>query len=682
MKAVEQTASAELLAGFEDVREEEWREAVWEETSQYVRDVIIPALTTEVLDTIQLVLDVVGIFIEPADGLNAVISLARGNKIEAAICVAAMVPMAGSVVAVPAKYAARTSARVARLAVHVSDDVLGAVVRNVPDFANSTVRWADHMLIRNVDPLADDVIEMVAEGGACFVAGTHVVMAGLPLPPAAEPESAGWDWLWTTALAGMALAVVVAPERRKRPAEQEDALPTDADRDELPLPPDELDKLCEMLVTGEAFDAESQTAASDEVWGSIGSEPVCTVLDRPAVKRTMGRARPTQTAVARKKPKVTSPPETPKYAPTRRSRWRWVAALVCMLAAGFFGLRASGFVGGTAPSSKPALCVEYGKPWLQNVEHVKLCQRTVGVNPELSDVERTWTEPNPATWKRLRLLAPKVDGRFAKVRMVRGPDWLDQQQAEVGGTVEINVPECGIEGRAEVLAIDPRPPVQPGEGPVITAIFEHEVAEVIDVHVEGLEDPIGCTPNHPFWSADRQEFVRADELREGERLDLLKGTAQVTAIVLRGEPEAVYNLEVQGEHVYRVTAGGVLVHNAMPCAAQFAVGPHGQMLTPRLGTESHHGVLSAWMKARFANYSEDLAPAILMLAENHVATKGITRTWMAKMAKKHGGTLDWSKVTDDEIIDLAEDMFDAAEVPQSFRDEYWKMLNEYASGLK
>jgi hypothetical protein len=87
------------------------------------------------------------------------------------------------------------------------------------------------------------------------------------------------------------------------------------------------------------------------------------------------------------------------------------------------------------------------------------------------------------------------------------------EEAEVGGTVEISVPECGIEGEAEVLAIGPCPPIPPGPGRVVTGVFRHESAEIVDVAVEGLDEPIGTTANHPFWSEDRQAFVRADALR-------------------------------------------------------------------------------------------------------------------------------------------------------------------------
>ena len=56
------------------------------------------------------------------------------------------------------------------------------------------------------------------------------------------------------------------------------------------------------------------------------------------------------------------------------------------------------------------------------------------------------------------------------------------------------------------------------DGHIVTGTFRHHNAKVVDLYVEGEESPIGTTVNHRFWSEDRWEFVRADSLREGERL--------------------------------------------------------------------------------------------------------------------------------------------------------------------
>ncbi len=120
----------------------------------------------------------------------------------------------------------------------------------------------------------------------------------------------------------------------------------------------------------------------------------------------------------------------------------------------------------------------------------------------------------------------------------------------------------GAQGDAKVIAIDPCPPIKPGKGNVITGTFHHEAGQTIDIHVQGLDKPIGCTANHPFWSQTRQDFVEAGTLQPQEDLLLYDGQiTKVIQILPRPGPERVHNLEVLNEHVYYVENVGVLVHN-------------------------------------------------------------------------------------------------------------------------
>lgn len=170
---------------------------------------------------------------------------------------------------------------------------------------------------------------------------------------------------------------------------------------------------------------------------------------------------------------------------------------------------------------------------------------------------------DPPSWRKLVLLATKKDGSFADVELLRPLEWLKSQSAAVGGTVDIDVPECGIEGQAEVLAIEPCPAIKHNARyRIVTGTFKHQASKVLEIYVDGLDEPIGTTPNHPFWSEDRQIFVRADELKEGEHLRAFNGTPIVRRIVPLADPEPVYNLEVQCDHVYHIAKNGLLVHNS------------------------------------------------------------------------------------------------------------------------
>ena len=205
------------------------------------------------------------------------------------------------------------------------------------------------------------------------------------------------------------------------------------------------------------------------------------------------------------------------------------------------------------------------RPVLQPIEAIEVGQRLPPVDNPAGEMDLSFgLTVDPPTWRTLELRAPKLDGSWAQVTLLRPVAWLEQQLAAGDGAVMISVPECGIDGQAELLAVGPCPPIRPGHGPIVTGTFRHASAQVVDVRVTGLDEPIGATGNHPFWSADRQAFVRADALRAGERVRTARGVAEIVAVESRAEPAPVYNLEVQGTHVYQVAASGVLVHNACP----------------------------------------------------------------------------------------------------------------------
>jgi len=152
------------------------------------------------------------------------------------------------------------------------------------------------------------------------------------------------------------------------------------------------------------------------------------------------------------------------------------------------------------------------------------------------------------------------------VTLLRPARWLQAAGAQVGETIYLDLPDLGAQGDVEVVSIVPCPPIKPGCGSVVTGTFAHERAKnVVDLHIESQNAPIGVTTNHPFWSEDRHDFVRVDHLAIGERLRTAEGQInRLTAIVPRAGPHTVHNLEVNGEHVYRVGTVGLLVHNLKP----------------------------------------------------------------------------------------------------------------------
>ena len=139
---------------------------------------------------------------------------------------------------------------------------------------------------------------------------------------------------------------------------------------------------------------------------------------------------------------------------------------------------------------------------------------------------------------------------------------LQSEPLTVGSTIFVDLPEHGISADFTVREIRPCPAPSVGDGYLVTTKFIHKNAEILDLRIEGSDEPIGTTASHPFWSEDRQQFVAAGELRVGENLLLADDTTRrVESITLRPNRETVYNIEVDGEHVFYVGEDGVLVHN-------------------------------------------------------------------------------------------------------------------------
>ncbi|MDR2642642.1 MAG: HINT domain-containing protein, partial [Planctomycetaceae bacterium] len=247
------------------------------------------------------------------------------------------------------------------------------------------------------------------------------------------------------------------------------------------------------------------------------------------------------------------------------------------------------------------------------IQDIEVGERAIGTNPEITDSDRAtfFPDPDPVTWRKLTLEMIKPNGKRLDITLLRPLSWIGESQAAIGTTIFLDLPELGAQGLAKVLNIEPCPLIKRGKGNVITGTFHHEAANTIDVHVEGLSKPIGCTDNHPFWSVTHNDFVEAGKLQPGEELQLYSGqTAKVVQILPRPGPEQVHNIEVLNEHVYRVTDWGLLVHNMCAKTNQ------GKTTTLQLGG---HGkvdtniVLDSATKWLGSNYTE-IAPGIFRSA--------------------------------------------------------------------
>lgn len=277
---------------------------------------------------------------------------------------------------------------------------------------------------------------------------------------------------------------------------------------------------------------------------------------------------------------------------------------------------------------------------------------------------------DPPTWRKLSLKALKRDGSYADVTLLRPLTWLDEKNAEVGGTVQIDVPECGISGKAAVLAIEPCPPIEHDRRyRIVTGVFKHHSARIVEVHVEGLAEPIGTTANHPFWSEDRQSFIRADQLRIGEQLRTRHGAAPMRKVVPLKDTEPVFNLEVQCDHVYLVAQSGVLVHNAIvplsiiECPFELSDHAKGRFRTAarqlvaeangypvsEIGMDVHHLIPLEWAHI-FPNMDPNELKNLVAL-DRRIHTQ-VTTEWNAWRESLNGAT-----PTAQQVLDQAEEIF-------------------------
>ena len=164
----------------------------------------------------------------------------------------------------------------------------------------------------------------------------------------------------------------------------------------------------------------------------------------------------------------------------------------------------------------------------------------------------------------MSFLIVRNDLSLVEAEFIRPREWIESLGLMKGARLDLAVPELGIDGLAEVTAVRDCPPIADGEGRVVTGRFvTRDVANVVRITLASGSE-IRATNVHPVWSINREDWVPAGKLEPGEQVDTLTGPVAVASVEQLDRHPAVYNLEVHGEHVYRIAVDGVLVHNAGP----------------------------------------------------------------------------------------------------------------------
>jgi len=266
---------------------------------------------------------------------------------------------------------------------------------------------------------------------------------------------------------------------------------------------------------------------------------------------------------------------SPSQVPSAQ-RGRWWPALCLLLAALFAGrsLSSSPSVS-PAPSQKAA--VSHGhQPASQAIETIRVGQRVVTSVPgDAQAGTGTETQVDPATWRLLRLRAEDrwADGTLdvVEVETLQSPEWIAAHDAVVGAQVPLplDLQEMGLSEslRAEVTANAPCPPIARGPGRVVLTTVNHlnpDGWELTLADERGRQERLRPTGSHKFYSLDRNEFIPAEDLREGERLQGVNGRLTLLHRERLPGVHRVYNMTVETEHVYHVALMGALVHNTCP----------------------------------------------------------------------------------------------------------------------
>jgi len=130
----------------------------------------------------------------------------------------------------------------------------------------------------------------------------------------------------------------------------------------------------------------------------------------------------------------------------------------------------------------------------------------------------------------------------------------------VNGSFDILLEEMELDGYGVVKAISSGPPVASGSGSPVTGLFKtRRTSDLVKLTFEGGIELVG-TRQHPIWSPLHEDWIPMGDLIPGERVLTRSGHVAVLSVISIEDSLPVYNIEVESEHTYEVTALGILVH--------------------------------------------------------------------------------------------------------------------------
>jgi len=225
-------------------------------------------------------------------------------------------------------------------------------------------------------------------------------------------------------------------------------------------------------------------------------------------------------------------------------------------------LRAQRTRGGRSYCFTAGTLVTLGDGSALPIERIRLGARVRTLADAAASVDRPSSARLGSQWRRVSLALGDVE-----VELLRPRAWVDALGAGPGDRVAFTLTHMGIEGEARVVAIEDAPDPDPGEGRVVLARIVSESRSVLELRFAESADTLEPTASHPLFSLDRDGWVRAGELRSGERLRTASGFVTIASIASRPGVHRVYNLEVDVDHDFLVSPLEIVSHNDTPCAA-------------------------------------------------------------------------------------------------------------------
>ncbi|TWT91340.1 hypothetical protein Pla100_51880 [Neorhodopirellula pilleata] len=188
-------------------------------------------------------------------------------------------------------------------------------------------------------------------------------------------------------------------------------------------------------------------------------------------------------------------------------------------------------------------------------------QRVIGENPESFDVDPDFTDPVQEFTRRIVATVLKEDGTAVDVEMLQPVSFVDALGLVRGSELPLHLAELDVKGIATVTEVTDCPTIQQGEGQVVTARFitrhaENRVRVTLSNGTEFI-----ATDVHPVWTPENRQWTPAGEQTEGTLVDTLEEEVTVQSVKPLSDAAAVYNIEVNGHHVYRVADVRVFLHN-------------------------------------------------------------------------------------------------------------------------